>query len=64
MTHKVNQVGPLDFGNVIERHRQEGRIHAYGNMIETLKALQLDGHEMDMGQVIAAIEMIKNKEVS
>ena len=63
MTHKVNSVVVMDSGD-IERYRQEGRVHAYGNLITTLRALRADGHNMDMGMIIAAIQLIKDEEMS
>ena len=64
MKHRINQSGPLDFGNVVERHRQEGRVDAYGKIIETLKALQLDNHDMSHSDLIDAVQALKDREVS
>ncbi len=64
MKNKINQVGPLDFGNVVERHREEGRMEAYERIINTLEALRNDGVEMDIGDLIEGVKLIKARGLS
>ena len=63
MMYKISDTGALDLGDSVEHHRKEGRVEAYGRILETLKAMQECNHDMTMSEVIDAVDMLKEREM-